>query len=329
MTNIFKLNLQLFADGGDGGGEGATNGENSGDPGQSRLLELGVPADKIRKRQKKSEAPLPKGAVLTEGPEQTEQVAAAKPTEETETNKRMTMDEIMADPDYNKEIQSIVQSRLKTAKAAEENLQKLAPALEVIARKYGMDVDKLDYDALAKAVNDDDLYYEDKALEKGGSIEAAKAADQKAREEVRQQKAEQRTLEQQAVQQHIQRLEREGTELKKMFPNFDLRKELENPAFARMTAPGKGIMSVEDAYRAVHRKEIEAASAQVIAQKTTQKISASIQSGSRRPEENGTSGQAASVTAFDYSKASPKEREALKREIRRAAARGQKLYPGR
>ena len=45
------LNLQLFAGegAGDGGGEGAATGESAVDPGQQRLLELGVPADKIRK----------------------------------------------------------------------------------------------------------------------------------------------------------------------------------------------------------------------------------------------------------------------------------------
>ena len=104
--------------------------------------------------------------------------------------------------------------------------------------------------------------------------------------------------------------------------------ELQNPVFARMTAPGTGIMSVEDAYRAVHRKEIEAAQSQVIAQRTAEKISNSIQAGSRRPDENGTSGQSASVTTFDYSRASKEQREALKREIYAAKARGEKLYPG-
>ena len=125
------------------------------------------------------------------------------------------------------------------------------------------------------------------------------------------------------------RMEREGEALKKVFPQFDLRTELQNPAFARMTAPGTGIMSVEDAYRAVHRKEIEAAQSQVIAQQTAQKISNAIQAGSRRPDENGTSGQGPSVATFDYSKASREQREDLKQRIRAAAARGEKLYPGR
>ena len=338
--------LQLFAGegagstGGDGGGEGTVSGVNDGLAAEDqRLLELGVPEEKLRKRAKRANAKLPEGAVRT-APKQAEeqkpqeQVATAEenPTEdktEPSTPARMSWDEIMADPEYNKQMQLTVQSRLKNAKNAEETLTKLAPALEVLARKHGQDPANPDYEALAKAINDEDAFYEDKALEMGVSVETAKRLDQQERDTARQQREEARTLEQQKIQQHFAKLEQQGEELKKLFPKFDLRTELQNPVFARMTAPGTGLMSVEDAYRAVHRKEIEAAQSQVIAQRTAEKMSNAIQAGARRPDENGTSGQSASVTTFDYSKASKAERDALKRQIYAAAARGEKLYPGR
>ena len=338
--------LQLFAgegagaSGGEGGGDGAVSGDNGVDAGHQRLLELGVPEEKLRKRAKRASAKLPEGAVRTapkEAQEQKpqEQVATAEenPTEdkaETPTTppSRMSWDEIMADPEYNKQMQATIKSRLKNAGMAEETLAKMAPALEVLARKHGQDPSNPDYDALAKAINDDDAYYEDKALELGVSLETAKHIDQEERDKARQKKIEERTLEEQRIRNHFASMEQQGEALKKVFPKFDLRTELQNPVFARMTAPGTGIMSVEDAYRAVHRKEIEAAQSQVIAQRTAEKISNSIQAGSRRPDENGTSGQSASVTTFDYSKASKEQREALKREIFAAKARGEKLYPG-
>jgi DNA-binding transcriptional MerR regulator len=265
--------------------------------------------------------------------EETEVVSAPTenntPTEDTKGQApRLSWDEIMKDPEYNKQMQAVVQSRLRTAKGAEEALGKMAPAIEVMARKYGLDPNNMDYDALAKAINDDDAYYEDKALEMGVSIETAKKVDQMERDTERQKAMEQRTLQEQALQQHFISLERQGEELKKIFPNFDLRKELQNPAFARMTAPGKGIMSVEDAYRAVHRQEIDSAASQIIAQKTAEKISNAIQSGSRRPDESGASSQAPSVSTFDYSKASREQREAFKRDLRARMARGEKVYPG-
>ena len=339
--------LQLFAGegagasaGGEGGGDGAVTGDSNGLAAEDQqLLELGVPEEKLRKRAKRASAKLPEGAVRTapmkeQEQKPQEQVATAEenPTEDktdTATPARMSWDEIMADPEYNKQMQATIKARLKNAGAAQEALAKMTPALEVLARKHGLDPANPDYEALAKAINDDDAYYEDKALEMGVTVETAKRLDQQERDDARQEREKARNLEQQRFDDHFKRLEREGEALKKVFPKFDLRAELQNPVFARMLAPGQGIMSVEDAYYAVHRKEIDAARSQVIAQQTTQKISNAIQAGSRRPDENGTSGQSASVTTFDYSKASKAQRDALKKQIYSAHARGEKVYPGR
>ena len=334
MENHKWLNLQLFAGEGDGGGEGAATGANEAvDAGQQRLRELGVPEDKIRRRANRSAAKMPQGAPKAAPQAQqptTEQAAAADhPTEEQKTEQpaRMSWEEIMADPEYNKQMQATVQSRLRTAKGAEENLAKITPALELLARKHNLDPAKMDYDALAKAISNDESYYEDKALEMGVDIETAKKIDQQERDTAREQRQQEQTLEQQRIQQHIVKLQQQGEAMKEKFPGFDLQKELQNPAFLRMTSPNVGI-SVEDAYFAVHRNEIMAAGMQVTAQKTAQKISNAIQAGSRRPTEAGTSGQAPSVTTFDYSKASPEQRAAFKAHLRSEAAKGRKVYPG-
>ena len=326
------LNLQQFAGegAGDGGGEGAATGENAVDPGQQRLLELGVPADKIRRnRAYKLNTPAPKtaeaGQEQAQGQKQEQAAAADNPTEDNKTDAptRMSWDEIMADPEYNKQMQAVVQSRLRSAKDAEEKLAKLTPALEVLARANNLDPTNIDYDALAKAINNDESYYEQKALEMGVSVETARKMDQQERDTARQERENARTLEQQKIEQHIVKLQQQGEAMKKVFPNFDLRTELQNPVFARMTSPNVGI-SVEDAYYAVHRNEIQRAAMQVTAQKTAQKISNDIQAGNRRPNENGTSGQAPSVTTFDYRSMSPEQRKALKDRI----YSGEKIYPG-
>lgn len=339
MNEILKLNLQLFGGegaGASGAGEGgqATSGDNATAAAEQRLRELGVPEDKIRKSASKvaSQMPSQKAQRAEAAPKEATNVESAttqeKPTtEETQAPARMSWDEIMKDPEYNKQMQAVVQSRLKSAKGAEEALGKMAPAIEVMARKYGLDAKNMDYDALAKAINDDDAYYEDKALEMGVSVETAKKVDQMERDTERQKAMEQRTLQEQKIQQHFIRLEQQAEAMKKVFPNFDLRKELQNPNFARMTSPNVGI-SVEDAYYAVHRNEIQTAAMQVTAQKTAEKISNAIQSGSRRPDESGASSQAPSVSTFDYAKASREQREAFKRDLRARMARGEKVYPG-
>lgn len=340
MTYIFKrLNLQLFAEGGEGGAGAAAPGENAPDAGETRLRELGVPESVLAKRAKRSKgrtatpAPAPTQAQQQEAePVTDEQAAAAETTapEEGSQNSapaRMSWDEIMKDPEYNKQMQSVIKSRLKSAGAAEESMNKLAPAIELLARKYGLDANNLDADALTQAISDDNSYYEDKALEMGVPVETAKKIDQSERETARRQAEEARTIEQQKIQAHLDKLQQQGEALKQIFPSFDLVTELQNPAFARMTAPNVGI-SVEDAYYAIHRKEIQMAAMQATAQKTAQQMANSIRSGQARPVENGTSNQAPSVTSFNYAKASREQREALKKQIRDAAAHGKKLYPG-
>ena len=339
MTNFKWLNLQLFAgegagaSGGEGGGEGAATGDNVAiaDAGQ-RLRDKGVPEHLIRRRaQYTAKAPetQAKTEVEPKAEENTEQDAAAKnPTEEkTETPARMSWDEIMADPEYNKQMQAVVQSRLKSAKGAEEALAKLTPALELLARKHKLDPSNMDYEALTKAISDDDSYYEDKALQMGTSVETAKKIDQQERDTARQKKAEELSIQEQKIRNHFTGLEQQALEMKKVFPNFDLQTELKNPAFLRMTSPNVGI-SVRDAYYAVHHDEMQAAAMQATAKATAQNISNNIQARQRRPDENGISGQAPSATTFDYSKASPEQREAFKKDLRARLARGEKVYPG-
>lgn len=352
MYSIIDMRLlQLFAEGEGEGASGAagvspatgapaTAGQpaNAADAERQRLLELGVPEDKLNRRARyrvQADAqPAPQQDAAADSPTDGDKTEPSTDGTDNDSGEeaekkpaRMTWDEIKADPEYNKEISAIVSQRVKAAKASEEALQKLTPALEVLARKYGLDADKLDYDALAKAVSDDSSYYENRALEMGVPVETAKRIDQQERDTARQKRIEQDALERQRIEQHIAKLQREGDELKQTFPNFNLRQELSNPVFARMTSPGVGL-SVADAYYAVHRNEIQAASMQVAAKKTAEKLSNAIAANSGRPQENGTSSQAPSVSTFDYRKMSKAQREDLKRRIRDAAARGEKLYPG-
>lgn len=335
MTNEKWLNLQLFAGEGTGGegGEGANTGDNvaNADAGQ-RLRELGVPVSVLRKRARYAAKAPETQAVTEEEPkaaeEKVQDAAAENPTEEkTETPARMSWEEIIADPEYNKQIQGIVQSRLKSAKGAEEALAKLTPALELLARKHNLDPTKMDYDALTKAISDDDSYYEDRALQMGTSVETAKKIDQQERDTARQQRAAELTLQEQKIRNHFAGLEQQAKEFQQIIPGFDLQTELKNPAFLRMTSPNVGI-SVRDAYYAVHHDEMQTAAMQATAKATAQNISNNIQARQRRPDENGISGQAPSATTFDYRNASREQREAFKRDLRARMARGEKVYPG-
>lgn len=334
MTYVNKwLNLQLFAGEGAGDGAGAGDGSNgaetgvqAADPGRQRLLELGVPESKIRSKASEKVTRQMASRPEPQSQEPNEQKEAEPTQQEGASQAKPTWDDLMKDPDYNKRMQETVQSRLRGAKVAEDAMGKMAPALELLARKYGLDPANVDYEALSKAISDDDSYYEDKAMQMGVSIGQAKQMDQAERDNARQQRQEQLTLEQQRIDNHIRSLQQQGEELKKIYPNFDLRQELQNPAFARMTSPNVNI-PVKDAYFAVHADEIQRGSMQVAAQKTAEKLSRAYQSGSMRPRESGGS-NAPSVATFDYRRATKEEREAFKQRILQAAARGEKIYPG-
>ena len=126
------------------------------------------------------------------------------------------------------------------------------------------------------------------------------------------------------VRGHFDALQRQGREMAGRYAGFDLQKELDNPVFFKLTGPQVGL-SVEDAYMAVHHRELTRA----IAEGTKRELSNSIRAGANRPGEHGIGGGAATVTSFDYRNADRAQRKAFKQEIYRAAARGEKIYPNR
>ena len=328
LDSIKRLDLQLFAEGdGGNGGEGtaATTVAKSADDGQQALRDLGVPDSVLNKRKAR------KTATRISGMDDQDESSSGKsgkavrqptaadtstPAEAPKTVSTMSWDDFMAIPENNQRMQGVVQARLKSSKGAEETLAKLAPALEVLANQYGLDPNNLDYAALAEAIDNDDRNYEEMALKMGTSVESARGVAQQERRARRE-----------ATQNHLSQLEQQGEALKKVFPGFDLHTELQNPVFARMTAPNSGV-SLEDAYYAVHRGEIMTATMQAAANQTAERMSAAIQSGSRRPTENGSTGSAPNTMSFSYKNASPAERAAFKAHIRSEAARGRKVYPG-
>ncbi len=204
---------------------------------------------------------------------------------------RMSWEEIVKDPEYNARIQRIVRSRVNDQGRNRAILETMEPALRQLAREHGLDPEHIDHAALAEKITGQQ-----------------QARDPRA-----------------GFRSHMEGLRHQEAALREVVPGFDLRRELRNPMFARLTSPGVGL-SLEDAFYAVHRREMQQQSMQVAAQRTKQLISNAIQSGSHRPQEAGA--QSPTLTRFDYRSASPQQRQALKNEIRKAAAEGRKVYPG-
>lgn len=90
----------------------------------------------------------------------------------------------------------------------------------------------------------------------------------------------------QQVEEIYERMMQQAETLREVFPDFDLRQELQNQTFAQALGCG---MTPEGAYLAAHAAEILPAAMAYGAQYAREQLASSLMGGNR-PEENGLSG---------------------------------------
>lgn len=303
------LDLQMFAEG--TGGDGGTGAEGA----------TGVTATAAGSQQKGVKSnPL---ADVKYGLQPTEEKAPAAEVVENPTEDRNAKFEALIKGEYkdlyDARVQDTVQKRLKSSKETVEKYEALAPTLEALAKKYG--VDAADIKALNKAIEDDDSYYEQEALEKGITVEQLKEIRKMEKEnaELKRQMEEQNRKEN-ANKLYAQWMEQAET-AKAVYPSFDLRAEMQNPKFVDLL---RSNIDVRTAYEVIHKDDIIAGAMQFTAEKVEQKIADKIIAGGARPSENGNSSRGASVTKSDVSTLTRADRA----EIARRVARGEKISFG-
>lgn len=311
-NKLFSLNLQLFADGADGGDGGAT-GETTAQANAAGLPNAGGHGKPVSKQPNTIYG---KGGELPDSTSQ-ENADASKPSFD---------DLLKSDPDYktayDERMKAAINGRFKQAKALEDERAQLNPVLELLGKKYGVDVSdvsKMDLSALAKAITDDDSYYEQEAMEKGVTVEALKQLKAIERENAELRRTMQEKQRQEANQRVYAQLVEQSGAAKAKYPNFDLDTEMRNPNFARMVLQAG--VPVVTAYQAIHQDEIIGGAMQYTAQATQAKLAQSIQAGATRPVENGVTSAPASVHVTDPSKLTKQQR----REIRDRVNRGEQI----
>ena len=298
---IPMLSLQIFAEGtGDGGtaeGQGVTAGVASQQKGVSNPLadvKYGIQED-------------------------------AAPTAEVQTSNTAVIDrnaefEKLIKGEYkdlyDARMQDTIQKRLKSSKETVEKYNSLAPTLEMLAKKYGVDIG--DIDSLNKAIQEDDSYYEEEALEKGITVQQLK--------EIRKMERENAALK--AQMEEAQRQEngkklyaswmQQADETKKVYPSFDIQTEMNNPKFLELL---RSNIDVRTAYEVTHKDEIIQGAMQFTAQTVESKLAKKIASNGARPAENGMNSQSAAVVKSDVSQLSREDRA----EIIRRVQRGEKI----
>ena len=301
--DFMLLNLQLFGEGGDGGSVGA-QGVNAADAGQTTTMGVKNPLANVKYG-------------IQDGVQTTDAQGVSRIAEQNDRNAKF--EELIKGEYkdlYDARVQDTIQKRLKSSKETIDRYNALSPVMETLARKYG--VDASDPTALVKAIEDDDSYYEDEALEKGLSVEQLKAIKKMERENADLKRA----MEEQRRQENAERIYADwidqANKAKATYPSLDLKTELANPQFTSLLKAG---VDVASAYTVVHKDEIIPAAMQYTAQTVQQKLTNKIISGGGRPSESAISSQSSALVKPDVSMLNKADRA----EIIRRVANGEKI----
>ena len=311
MSNILfirDLGLQIFAEGGTAGGTGApgANGEGAGVPGPQSGVKSGNPLANVKYG-------------IQDGDDSGPRTADATEVADAET-RRVAEFEWLIKTDYkdlyDARMQDTIQRRLKSSKETVDKYNALIPTLELLGKKYGVDFN--DAKALTSAIEEDDSYYEDEALEKGLTVEQLKSIRKMERENADLK----RQMDEQRIQENANRLYAEwmnqSQALKQVYPSIDLNTELQNPRFTDLL---RNNVDVRTAYEVIHKDEIIPAAMQFTANQVSQKIANNLRANNSRPVENGIGSQASALIKSDVSQLSKEDRA----EIIRRVARGEKI----
>ena len=307
-TFIPMLSLQIFAEGGGAAGAGAGDGGTA--QGQGVTAAAALPQTKGEKNN-----PL---AGVKYGIQEESAPAAEVP--QTATPDRNAEFERLIKGEYkdlyDARMQDTIQKRLKGTKETVDKYNALTPTLELLARKYG--VDASDIEGLTKAIEDDDSYYEQEAMENGMTVKQLKDFKKMQREnaDLRAQ------MQEQQRQENANKLYaswmNQAEAAKKVYPGFDMKTEMNNPDFVKLL---RSNVDVRTAYEVLHKDEIIPAAMQFTAKTVEQKLTNKIIANGARPSENGMNSQGAAVVKSDVSQLSKEDRA----EIIRRVARGEKI----
>ena len=300
------LNLQLFGEG-TGGGDGGTGAEGAS----------GATATAAVSQKKGASNPL---ADVKYGIQPTEEATPAAEVNPTPTEDRNARFEALIKGEfkdlYDAKMQDTIQKRLKSSKETVDKYNALTPTLEMLAKKYG--VDAADIEGLNKAIEEDDSYYEEEALEKNISVQQLKEIKKMERENADLKRQMQEQSRQENANKLYAKWMQESDATKAIYPSFNLQTEMQNPRFTDLL---RNNIDVRTAYEVIHKDDIIHGAMQFAVNTAEQKLTNKIIANGARPVENGNSSQASTVVKSDVSQLSKADRA----EIIRRVQRGEKI----
>ena len=308
---IPMLGLQLFAEGAGGAAAGAGDGGTA--QGQGATEAAALPQTKGAKSNPLANVKYGIQEEAAPAAEVQEVSTVAQPDRNAEFEKLIKGEYKDL---YDARVQDTIQKRLKSSKETVDRYNALTPTLEMLAKKYG--VDATDIESLNKAIQEDDSYYEEEALEKGISVQQLKEIRKMERENAALKAQMEEAQRQENGKKLYSQWMQQADETKKVYPSFDIQTEMKNQKFLDLL---KSNIDVRTAYEVTHKDEIIQGAMQFTAQTVESKLAKKIASNGTRPSENGMSSQSASVVKSDVSQLSKADRA----EIIRRVQRGEKI----
>lgn len=337
-----KMNLQYFAEGGDGGAGAAEGGAAEAAPPAVQAPALRPAQERLARRSgalkgkaaggEKLPQPPAGGSPLKEGAsgsesdpaeaEKRQEPAKEPKAEKTPEERRRAFGE-MVQGEYSDVFQEMMQRAIDKATENIRQNPQVARLTQALANAYGVDTD--DMDGLIEAVENgrvkDEKYYEDLAQQRGVSVKTARELDKMESDLKRSntrnaqlQAMQQEATRQQRVSQIQAQWEAQAAQLKTQYPDFELQEVLANEQVADLMRRG---VSLPDAYRAAYFDHIMQQATAQTAQKVEQGVAARIQQRASRPGENGTRPGGAVTTHVDVASMSRRQLEDLERRARR------------
>ena len=340
--NRIKMDLQLFAEGGEGGATGSApapaapaaaessaagigpasfqQGDTLGDGRQVQNAQVAAELNRQMKRHpelRKVYGQRPAAQPAQQQPAQAEAQPEKTIQERWEELKKGEYKDL-----YGKDVQSAIQDRFKNQADLQKQLDQQNAVLELAMKDRRVN----SVEDLMKSYQEDDSLYQEEAEEAGMTVDAFKTMKAIEKENARLTQLEQASIRDQLMRNHFTKLTQQAEELRKVFPDFDLQAELQNPEFFRLTSPEVGI-SVEDAFYTLHGKELAAASMKAGMERAQQQLGQTIRAQGMRPIEGAAHGQGqpAAQAPMDFSRMSRKEREAFRSQVKS----GKVVIPGR
>ena len=189
---------------------------------------------------------------------------------------------------YGQDVAARVQDRFKNQADLQKQLDAQKGIIDFAMKKAGVD----SVEELAQIIKDDDSIYEQEAEERNMTVEQLKYVKELEADKARNEQA----AEAAKNQAHIQELVRQCEELKKVYPDIDFFTEMNNPQFRLWTSPAVG-MSFEDAYHAIHHKELQTQAVAYGMDRTKQQLGQTIAAQRARPGEGAMSGKSQAAAA--------------------------------